>query len=50
MHGDVPKPTTLHRQFSRVRMRGFAINNERSEKGIVASGMAVAAPGIEREL
>lgn len=41
---DLPAPAALRHQLSLVRSRGFAINNGKTEKGIVAIGVAVVAP------
>ena len=42
--GDLPTLATLRQQLAGVRSRGFAINNGRTEDGIVAIGMAVIDP------
>jgi DNA-binding IclR family transcriptional regulator len=44
LDGDVPPPATLRQQLAAVRRRGFAMNDGRTEKGIVALGMAVVDP------
>ena len=33
----------LHAELARVRRKGFAVNRERSERGLVAVGVAVRA-------
>lgn len=38
---DLPTLSTLRQQLTVVRNRGFAINNERTERGIVAIGIVV---------
>ena len=43
--GDRPDLTLLRSELARVRRNGFAINNERSERGLVAIGVAVRGPG-----
>ena len=41
---DLPQRAALRQQLSAVRSSGFAINNGRTEDGIVAIGMAVVDP------
>ncbi|WP_320774575.1 IclR family transcriptional regulator [Streptomyces sp. CRN 30] len=38
---DRPDPAVLRRELSRVRRSGFAVNRERSERGLVAVGVPV---------
>lgn len=40
----VPAISTLRQQLALVRKRGFAINEGRTEKGIIAIGVAIASP------
>jgi DNA-binding IclR family transcriptional regulator len=40
-----PSMPALRRQLALVRDRGFAINDERTEKGLVALGRPVRPPG-----
>jgi DNA-binding IclR family transcriptional regulator len=40
-----PSMPTLRRQLALVRERGFAVNDERTEKGLVAVGCPVRPPG-----
>jgi len=42
--GDVPDPATLRAELARVRRGGFALNRERSERGLVAVGVLVRDP------
>jgi IclR family transcriptional regulator, acetate operon repressor len=37
--------TRLRRELSAVRRRGFAINNQQTEPGLTAVGMALRTPG-----
>ncbi len=41
---DLPSLPALRQQLAAVRTRGFAINNGRTEDGIVAIGMAIVGP------
>lgn len=44
-HGeDLPQPSVLRRELARVRRAGFAINRERSERGLVAVGVLLREP------
>lgn len=44
LQGESLTLASLHQQLAPVRSRGFALNNGRTEKGIVAIGMAVTDP------
>ncbi|MEU6161538.1 IclR family transcriptional regulator [Streptomyces sp. NPDC047130] len=38
---DLPEPPALHAELRRIRRTGFAVNQERSERGLVAVGVPV---------
>jgi DNA-binding IclR family transcriptional regulator len=44
LQGESLTLASLHQQLAAVRNRGFALNNGRTERGIVAIGMAVTDP------
>lgn len=45
--GERPDPAKLRRELATIRRNGFAVNEGRSERGVVAIGRAIRAPGGE---